>query len=252
MKTSLAIWLMTLALLVAGCGAGSSDDTTAAAASANTDPAGRGGPSGSGEVVDVADSTAQVQNQQGQVAVSWTDDTTFTQQVDADLSAVTVGSCVMVTTGDSADASETDVAAATVRITESTDDGCAAGAGPGGGGAGDRPEGGTPPSGAPDGGARAMGTSGEVTAVSDSGFTVEATQPGSDTTSTVVVTVSSDTTYTTTAEASADDVTVGRCVTSRGEADDTGAITATTIAISDKVDDACSTGFGGMRPQDDA
>ena len=65
---------------------------------------------------------------------------------------------------------------------------------------------------------------------------------------TVTVTTSGDTAYTTTADASASDLKVGVCVTSRGEADDTGAITATTVAVSAAVDGECSTGFGGGRP----
>ena len=44
---------------------------------------GPGGPGGSGKVAAVAGSTAQVQGQGGQVAVTWTSKTTFTQQVSA-------------------------------------------------------------------------------------------------------------------------------------------------------------------------
>ena len=62
---------------------------------------GGGMPGASGEVAAVSGTTAQVQSQaSGQVAVSWTGDTTFTQQVDATLADVTVGSCVVVTSAD--------------------------------------------------------------------------------------------------------------------------------------------------------
>ena len=44
---------------------------------------GQGGPGGSGKVAAVSGSTAQVQGQGGQVAVTWTAKTTFTQQVSA-------------------------------------------------------------------------------------------------------------------------------------------------------------------------
>lgn len=248
-----------LVATLAACGGGSDDaatDTSGAAAQAGGAPnpaqnGGQGGaaPGASGTVAAVSGSTAQVQNDQsGQVAVSWTKSTTFTQQVDATLADVTVGSCVMVTTADD------DETAATVRITAAADgDTC-------GFGAGQRPDGapsGMPtdmptdlpsdmPSGGP-GGARGggFGTVGEVTAVSATGFTVSATQPGSEDASDVSVTVGDDTTYTTQAKAQATAVTIGRCVTARGDSDDTGAVVATTISVSDPVDGQCGTGFGG-------
>ena len=250
-----------LVATLAACGGGSDDaatDTSGAAAQAGGAPnaaqnGGQGGgmPGASGTVAAVSGSTAQVQNDQsGQVAVSWTKSTTFTQQVDATLADVTVGSCVMVTTAD-------DDTAATVRITAASDDGC-------GFGGGQRPAGapsGMPtdmptdmpsdmpsdlPSGGPGGaGGGGFGTVGEVTAVSATGFTVSATQPGSEDASDVSVTVGDDTTYTTQAKAQASAVAVGRCVTARGDSDDTGAVVATTISVSDPVDGQCTAGFGG-------
>ena len=93
------------------------------------------------------------------------------------------------------------------------------------------------------------GAIGEVTKVTSAGFTVASQQPGSDDTkaTSVTVTTGADTTYTTTAKASSSDVKAGVCVTSMGDADDTGAISAKTIAVSQPVDDAC--GFAGMRPR---
>jgi hypothetical protein len=248
---------------LAACGGGDdtatdSPDTAAQAGGAPNGGQGAGGgrfPGASGTVAAVSGSTAQVQNDQsGQVAVSWTKDTTFTQQVDATLADVTVGSCVMVTTADDGDT------AATVRITAANDDdscgfgggqGGGQGGGPGGGqNGGERPEGaptGMPsdmPSGAP-GGGRGFGTIGEVAAVSAGGFTVSATRPGNEEATDVSVTVGDDTTYTTQAKAQASAVTVGRCVTARGDSDNTGAVTATTISVSDPVDGQCGAGFGG-------
>src|SRR6478752_1999428 len=196
---------------LAACGSDStdtaSDSTQAAGGQAGQVPGGQGGirPGASGKVAAVSGSTAQVQSQAtGQVAVSWTEDTTFTQQVDATLADVTVGSCVMVTSAD-------DDTAATVRVMAASDDG-----GCGFGGGGQRPEGapsGMPtdrpsdrPSDRPDGGGRGFGTVGEVTAVSGTGFTVSATQPGAD--------------------------------------DATGAVAATTISVSQPVDGECTGGFG--------
>ncbi|MFC6043504.1 hypothetical protein [Nocardioides hankookensis] len=242
-----------LVATLAACGGGSDDaatDTSGAAAQAGGAPnAGQGGrtPGASGTVAAVSGSTAQVQNDQsGQVAVSWTKGTTFTQQVDATLADVTVGSCVMVTDGD-------DDTAATVRITAANDDdGCGFGGGqrPDGAPSGmpsdmptDRPS--DMPSGGPGGMGGGFGTVGEVTSVSATGFTVSATQPGSEDASDVSVTVGDDTTYTTQAKAQASAVTVGRCVTARGDSDDTGAVVATTISVSDPVDGQCTGGFGG-------
>jgi hypothetical protein len=275
-----------LVATLAACGSDSSDggaDTgtsTQQEGAPNADGGMAGGafPGASGEVAAVSGSTAQVQSQQsGQVAVTWTKDTTFTAQVDAALEDVTVGSCVTVTSADdtaSGDATEpaTEVTAATVRVTEATDDGCGFGGGGGGGampGGGERPEGmptdmpsdmptdlpsdmpSDMPSGAP-GGMRSggFGTAGEVTAVSADGFTVSATTPGSDETTEVTVTVDGATTYTTTAAAKASAVTVGACVTARGDSDDTGAVTADTISVSQPVDGECTGGFAmGMRGQ---
>lgn len=237
----------------------------------------QGGPTGSGLVAAVDGSTAQVQSGAGQVAVTWTDATTFTQQVDATLSDVSDGSCVVVTSAEddssgSDDSGADTVAAGTVRISEAADDGtCTAGMGGPSGSGGQPPsgeqggdqEGGAPegmpserPSDAPegtDGGPGRMGgfAVGVVSDVTDSGFTVTGTSPsrGGDSDeaeeTTTQVTVSSTTTYTTTEEATADDVQVGVCVTSQGESDDTGAVTAATIAISPATDGECSGGFGG-------
>jgi len=227
-----------------------------------------GPPGASGEVAEVSGRTLQVQNAMtGQVAVTWTGKTTFTQEVSATLADVSVGDCVMVTPTDSSSGSTT-VAADRVRITTPVDGECTP--------AGDRGPGGMPdgmmtsgpapegmpadlptdlptdlPSDAP-GGFRSMaGAFGKVTAVSASGFTVESVQmsaPGSteSATSAVTVTVTGDTSYSMTAKATGQALKVGVCVDARGDEDSTGAVTATSIAISPKVDGQCgSFGFGG-------
>jgi hypothetical protein len=253
MKRFLAtsILCVTVGLVAAGCGGSNPSSASSPAGGEQTQAAGtRGGAPGSGKVTEVSGSTAQVQGNNAQVAVSWTGSTTFTTQVSAQASVVMVGSCVTVTSdqqsGDTA--STTKITAASVRVTKATDGSCAAPGGAGQGGA-ERPANGTRPSAAPSGapgGQRGGFAVGEVTGVSGSGFTVESTQPGSDTspTTTVAVTTSDTTTYTTTKAGTAADVKAGVCVTSRGEADDTGAITATTIAVSPPVDGECG-GFGG-------
>lgn len=102
-------------------------------------------------------------------------------------------------------------------------------------------------------------TFGKVTAVTSSGFVVSAvsltgranqsgtpsagsTSSGTPTATTrsVTVTVTGSTTYTTTKAATAKALAVGRCVAARGATDDTGAVTATTIAISPATNGQCA------------
>ncbi|MET8519684.1 hypothetical protein [Nocardioides sp. NPDC004968] len=233
---------------------------------------GGGMPGASGEIAAIDGSTLQVQSSDAQTAVTYTDETTISQQISAALADVTVGSCVMVTTADGSESSETAMTAGTVRITEKTDGSCA-----GGFGGGQRPEGmpsdmptnlpSDMPEGMPSGGpgglggdmGGGMGASGEVTAVSDSGFTVAATSRDSEETTSLSVTVGSETTYTTTGTATKSALVVGTCVTATGETDDTGAVTAERISVSDPVDGECATGIrgrggmpGGLPGQDGA
>ncbi len=88
---------------------------------------------------------------------------------------------------------------------------------------------------------RIGGAVGEVTAVSATGFTVKSVMPGSSSsgTTSVTVTVAAGTTYTTTAKGAASDVKVGTCVAADGSTDQTGAVTARTIAISPPQDGQC-------------
>ncbi|WP_188110480.1 hypothetical protein [Aeromicrobium ginsengisoli] len=246
-----SVLCVTIGLVAAGCGG--SDPSSAAPSSGNAEaaqPAGGRMPGGSGKVTEVSGSTAQVQGNDSQVAVSWTGSTTFTTQVSTDAAAVTVGSCVMVTS-DEQGASTTKVAAASVRITKATGGTCTLGR-PGvagrPSGEANRPRPTDLPSGVPSGapGGRFGGFAiGKVTAVSDSGFTVASSRLGSDdSTTSVSVMTSGSTTYTTTKAGTAAEVKVGACLTSRGKADDTGAIAATTIEVTQPVEGEC--GFGGF------
>jgi Domain of unknown function (DUF5666) len=240
--------------------------------------AGQGPPGASGKVAAISGKTLQVQSaQSGQVAVTYTAKTTFTEQVKASATAVKVGSCVLVRSsagqGGGATASSP-VAATSVALTQAVNGACGARGGPGGGGgfgAGGGGGGGTRPSGAPTGapgagrgggfgGARPV--SGLVTAVSGSSFTVESVSfgagpgagasggtasPGATpTTSPVTVKTTQATTYTKTVSASSKDLAVGLCVTAIGSANDTGAVTATVIASQPAVNGDCASGFGGF------
>lgn len=266
---------LTLLLGLTGCG-----DDTGGAGATGAQPGGlttygrqdgqRQVPGASGEVAQVSGRTLQVQNPvSGQVAVNWTRETTFTQQVSASLADVSVGDCVMVTPADapeSADDPTDTIQAGRVRILPASDDGTCTPdgdrmGGPGdaqGGGPGLSGEGGTPPSGMPtgmptdlpsDAAVRLMGAFGTVTKVSGTGFTVSTTIPSApgateSTPTAVTVEATDETDLTTSAPATATAVKVGVCVDARGQEDSTGAITATSIAISPKVDGECSAGFG--------
>ena len=257
--------------LLAACGsspAASNDPGQSGDSGGYAGPGGSGQgfrPGASGQVAAINGSTAEVQNTQlqQQVAVSWNKSTVFTAEVPASRSAVKVGSCVVVsaprTTSSGAPtavptAAPTAITAATVRITPATNGSCTGGFGAGRRGQGGQPGGQfTPRPGSQfsgggqgrRGGFRGFGAFGKVTSVSASGFTVQSDfggQSGSPTT--ITVTTTGSTTYTTTATATASAMKQGVCVQAMGNADSTGAVTASRIAISQPVDGACSGGFG--------
>ncbi|WP_147572743.1 hypothetical protein [Cellulomonas massiliensis] len=101
------------------------------------------------------------------------------------------------------------------------------------------------PSGGPGGGFGSV-VAGRVTAVDGTTLTVATTQ--GDDEGSASVTVSSATAWTTTATASASAVETGLCASVRGEADDSGAVAATSVSLSEPGDDGCSTGLRGGFP----
>ena len=263
-------------LVLAGCSA--ADAATDAASDAPTsatrqgDGPQRSGPGGgggaSGEIASVTGTVMQLRSTDSQTAVTWTDATTFSATVAGTLADVTVGSCVVAvstsTTGTDTDTSAP-VEATSVQVTQPTDDGtCAGGFGGGPAFGGERPDGaptdlpsmpeGERPDGAPTdlppGGMRSFsgGAIGTVTAVDGSTLTVETAGPDDETTSRTV-TVSDATTYTTSVTSDVSAVVVGQCASARGEADDSGKVTATSITVSAPTDGECSAGmvqrFGG-------
>ncbi|MBF4162799.1 DUF5666 domain-containing protein [Nocardioides acrostichi] len=279
-----------LALALAACGGGETAADTGATSTTSAAPSGGPGsgsgmqPGTSGEIAAVSGHTLQVQGASAQVAVSWTAQTTFTQQTSADLADVEVGSCVAVreeTASTASAGSDSEPGAATsVSITPADDDGsCSLGLGGGPGGAegggpsgmpsdrpsdmhsdmpSDRPTDMPSPgagAGVPGGGMPGSLVVGTVTATSADGFTVAPSAPGdgpssssSSSSEKVEVAVDSDTTFTARESATGKDATVGRCLTAQGEADSTGSVTATSISLSDPVDGTCSSGFGGGGP----
>lgn len=277
------------ALAVTGCGSDEKADTAADAQSQGTDQQGvqqgdrRGDrqarfPGVFGKVATVSGDVAQVQGSDGQTAVTLTGATVTTTQ-EATLSDLTLGRCVTVSFGSSDASSETSsdtsTPATTVAISDPEDGECSSfgGRGMGGGSQGapggqraERPEGaptGRPsgaPSGAPQGGPPGGDrVTGKVTAVSPSGFTVDAVtmpappqgQSGSSapaepktTTESRDVPIDDGTTFSRAVEGSTFDVTEGRCVMATGEQDESGGLTAETVSVSDAADGECSMGMG--------
>ncbi|MBN9193097.1 DUF5666 domain-containing protein [Microbacterium sp.] len=285
MKRTHLIAAASLALVasiaLAGCSAKSSDSSPAGP-SASSAPRGFAGggpgaaPGVSGEVAQIDGSTAQVQSRQSQTAVSWTGSTRFTDQTAATAADVAVGDCIIArprTSADGAGASTSSrtIAAATIEITPRTNGRCTVAgfggrgvrpgirptAAPGGGiGGGDR-SGSTPPAGARFSGA-GFGAIGEVTAVGDGSYTVAVERFGRSGTATPgpsetplttsdTVTFTSDTVFTALKSADASAVKVGVCVAALGKTDDTGALSATSIAVSAPLDGTCSSGLGAGR-----
>jgi hypothetical protein len=258
---------------------GSSSPTPTASARGFGGGGGAAFPGASGLIAAVDGSTAQVQSTSAQTAVSWTSTTAFTQQVAGTSADVAVGSCIVArpATGTSTSTSSTTLAAATIEVVPETNGTCAAGLTGMAGGPGGRREGsGTPgagqgdgsgqgarngqgrPSGAPTPGAggrgfAGFGVTGSVTAVEGGSITVSvqrfarsgATASPTPQASTQTVTWSSSTTFTKLQKADASAVVVGQCMTALGKTDDTGALTATAIAVTPPVNGSCSSGFGG-------
>ena len=267
--------VLTAVLVLAGCssashastgkgGAPTGDTSSAGANSAR----GARGPAASGEIAAVAGHTMQVQNPQtGQVAVSWSASTTFTQQVAVTASSVKAGDCVTAIAPSGTSASAATFTASTVSVNQPANGLCDGGFGgggrPSGFPSGSRPSGfpsGTPRSGFPGNGAgRTVAiASGKVVSVSGSTIVVAARdfRPGSQgsssssssrgtpatTNKTVTLTATTKITATQTATASA--VKVGRCATAQGSTDTSGAVAATRISVTDPTNGTCTTGFG--------
>jgi hypothetical protein len=248
-------------LILGGCGSGDSVGTTdpapAGSASAQNPSGGNGAAAGgnfvTGLIADVSGKTLQVQGTDSQTAVTYTSKTTFSEQVKISASAVKAGSCVMVQSADAAGDS-TAVTATSVSVSSPVDGECTGG---GGFGASGRPSG--MPSGAPSdrpsgdppggqsgrpGGAGGRGVVGQVQSVSGSGFTVATTAMGDAKSQTYTVTTTTKTTFTEQQKATASAVKVGKCATAAGKIDSTGAVSATSIALSQATNGTCSMGMG--------
>ncbi len=246
----------------------------AGVAGAATTPSGGAFPFTSGAVAALTGSTMEVQSpQSGQVTVSWTPSTTFTQTATVAASSVAAGDCVTV----NGSSSKGTITAKTVSISQPTSGTCTTGGGGGGfrGGFG----GGTPPGGASGArpGGRAGGfpgngrgfgrsgntgfASGKVTSVTSGNLVISGvssasipknSKPSNNSskkrpaikTTTFKVAITGSTTYTEDQAAAASNLAVGDCVTAGGSASSTGAVSATTVRIASTGGQTCTTGFG--------
>jgi len=241
--------------------------------------------SASGTVAALSTGSMEVQSPSaGQVTVSWTPTTTFSQTVSVPAGQLLVGDCVTVTSSTAAKSGP--IKATTVSLRTNTNGSCTGGGfGFGGAGTGTRPGGSTGPGGFagpgfprgtfPGGGtfprngaaanrfrpAAGRFATGQVVSMSGSTFVVKGftlvppkTTKGSKsktsapTRKTVETKVSfgSSTQFTTTEQASPSNLSVGLCATALGPADQTGAITATTISLRTAGASGCTTTFGGF------
>jgi hypothetical protein len=176
-------------------------------------------------------------------------------------SSIKAGDCVVAVATSGTSSTAAAFTAGTVSVSAPTGGSC----GGGGGRNGRFPGTGARPSGFPTGTGRPSGfpsgaggnrngagfaalASGAVVSVSGDTLVVAARdmRSGSNTPATTnkTVTLGSATRITTDQAATASAVRVGRCATARGSADSTGAVTATSVAITEPVDGQC--GFGGF------
>lgn len=284
-----------LAIGLAACGGGHATSSTArrsatagpSSSSGSAGGSGGGGGAGGGlrgrahlpgafgKVAALTGKSMEVQNQQtGQVTVSWTTSTTFSETVSESIAAVRTGDCVTATGTDHGNA----LTATAVTVRKPTNGSCARGPGrfgargsgrsrpPVAGGSGSRPSfagnSGSrhfPGAGSAGGQAKDFGlASGRVTSVGTnevvvSGFVFGGSAGHAPTshssvtsppTTTVDIHVSGSTTFRTTKATTAKALAVGDCVTATGKAGTTGAVTASRVSITSTGGGKCTIGFG--------
>ncbi|MGW5359025.1 DUF5666 domain-containing protein [Actinopolymorpha pittospori] len=282
--SAIPVLLATAAVALAGCsGSGGTTTATAPAAAPSATPAGRGGPNRgpggmqrvpgtSGTVASVETDRIEVQNPSfGQVTVTFSASTRFSQTVEASVSDIAAGDCVQAVaagqrpagaggagsdaggsgsrsgTGGAPAPTDGPFTATVVTIVGKADasGACAANGAFGRGGA--RPTAGprtrTPrprPTGtARPGGAGGNGqfggfgglVAGRVVSVSGTSFVVAREARGGAAPGNQTVRTTGTTTVTRTESATAKALAVGTCATALGKADDTGTVAATTISL---------------------
>jgi hypothetical protein len=235
---------------------------------------GRGGaaPAAYGTAAAIAGNSVEVQDPAtGQVTVTFSSSTGFSQTKSATMAALAVGDCVTAIGQRSTSASPaaggnrpTSFTAASVSIEPAVNGSCtASGLGGGGGGFGGggsgfvRPSGSPRPSGSFSRGAGGGGfggggfgglANGKVSQLSGDTMSVLVTGRGGQADTTDQVTLTASTSYTQTVMVNSTALKVGECVTAIGSAGSTGAVSATRITLSTPGPNGCTTGFG-RRPQ---
>jgi hypothetical protein len=252
-----------LALAAAACGGASTASTKPASSQSptTTAPGNTPPPGAFGTAAAVSGSTLEVQNPTtGQVTVNISPSTTFTQTVPATAADLVAGACVSANAGPgSSTTAGQPFTARTVAISQPGANGCTpqtgglggfggARAGNGGAGGGGGGSGTTAPANGPNGngnGARRFaGAFGKVASVSAPSFVVQGiNRNGADTTTTV--TTDATTTFTKVVGAAQSNLAVGQCIAATGPSDQTGAVTANSIAIRPPGPNGCFTGRGG-------
>jgi hypothetical protein len=246
-----------LALAAAACGGSSTASTKPAASqspTSTTAPASQ--PGAFGTAAAVSGSTLEVQNPTtGQVTVNLSPTTTYTQTVAGTASDLAAGACVAANAGPGATTTPGQpFTARTVTISQPGANGCTpqaggfggfgprAGNGGAGGGGGSST---TPPANGGNGGRRLGGAFGKVASVSGPTFVVQGNNRNG-ASATTTVTTDASTTFTKVVSAGQSNLAVGQCIAAIGPADQTGAVTANSIAIRQPGPNGCFTGRGGQ------
>ncbi|MGH3770477.1 MAG: DUF5666 domain-containing protein [Pseudonocardiaceae bacterium] len=210
-----------VAVAVSACGnAGTSTAGQPAESSSPSAAPGRP-PGASGTVAAVTASSLQVQNPRtGQVSVTFTPSTRFTETVPATAADLAVGDCALALgapqpAGDPAGP----VTATSVSISPAAaDSGCGTGAGRG----------------------RGATASGTITSINEGGFVMHVGTSNA----TRSVTTTQTTTFSKTVATDHSALAVGQCVNALGPSDGTGAVAASSISIRQPGPNGCQGGFG--------
>ena len=249
-----------LALAAAACGGASTASTKPAANQGPTTTAPASPPGAAGTVAAVSGSTIEVQNpSSGQVTVNIAPTTTFTQTVPGTASDLAAGVCVAANAGSGAStAPGQPFTARTVTISQPGANGCtpqgggfgafggprAGNGGAGGGGSSTPTAPGSNRNRNGNGPRRLNGAFGKVASVSGPTFVVQRTDRNGANTTTSVTTDAS-TNFTKVVGASQSTLAVGQCVVAAGPADQTGAVTASSIGIRPPGPNGCFSGNRG-------
>jgi hypothetical protein len=235
MKRLMLLLGVAAVLTLAACGSGARASNGPASPNAGRGAQFRGGTAG--QLVQINGQSLILTGAAGDIVVDITGSTTMTRTSVAVLADIVPGTCIVATGSKDASGALT---ASMVRLSQKQASGCSATAFPGQGpGAGGSPRPAFSPRPSPSGPPVAF-TAGQVTAAGGTAITVKTTA------GTVVITVPTTAAITKTASALPADLRTGECLQASGQPDASGAIQATSIAITPAgPSGTCTTGFGG-------